>query len=492
MLIVPLHKRITADNFPWVTLALILANTFVFFFLQWGDDAVAERAARFYRTSGLVEVELPRYVAWASGKPERAEIAQVLPRVPEPMRSRILVQAVESDDEFRAALDADPPYPEDATARAQWRESRVRVDSIWAEAFTERWIMRYKSFDPARMTSAMFLHGGFGHLLGNMVFLAILGLLVEGALGPALFLGVYLLAGFGGATVSLLRHYGEPGALLGASGAIAGLMGAYCVLWGLRKVRFFYWFFVVFNYVRAPALVLLPAWLGWELASLWLFPDAHVAFDVHAGGIVAGALLASAVRWRGLERRAFLDEEERQERKSDALVAATAALGKLEFARARIALEPLVRERPDDAAVLLPWFRAWRDKPQDPGYHAAARALLLHPSARREDLAVAREAFGEYCTAVGARSAFDAADRIKLARRWLAGGALAEAERTLMLQPEVAADAETLAETWLALARAQRERGEAAAAERVLRVLLARYPAAPAAAKAKFLLEQPA
>src|SRR5690606_22699464 len=139
--------------------------------------------------------------------------------------------------------------------------------------------------------------------------LALIGLLVEGALGHGLFLAVYLLGGMGSALLSLLWRMGETGGALGASGAIAALMGAYCVLWGRRKVRFFWWFFVVFDYVKAPALVLLPVWLGWEVLNMAFNSQANIGFDAHAGGIVCGALLALGVRRLGWERREFLDAD---------------------------------------------------------------------------------------------------------------------------------------------------------------------------------------
>lgn len=241
MLIIPLHKRPTAENFPWVTLALILANVFVFVFLQSGDEAVVARAAGFYRSSGLYATELPRYYAFARGRADHERFLRALDdRLADPQqRAQLALMVVQQDAPFRAALAADPPFADDSGKQDDWRAQRAQLERIWAQQVTDRFMMRYHAFEPTRIFSAMFLHAGPGHLIGNMVFLALLGLLVEGALGPGLFLAVYLLAGFGGGALSVLRHFGQDGAGLGASGAIAGLMGAYCVLWGLRKVRFF-------------------------------------------------------------------------------------------------------------------------------------------------------------------------------------------------------------------------------------------------------------
>nr|WP_237653481.1 rhomboid family intramembrane serine protease [Xanthomonas translucens] len=159
------------------------------------------------------------------------------------------------------------------------------------------------------MLSSAFLHADGLHLFGNMLFLVVLGTLLEGAIGRWRFLLVYLLGAFGASAFSLAWRWGEAGGGLGASGAIAGLMGAFCVVWGRRPVRFFYWFVVVFDYVRGPAIALLPLWLGWELYNLLVNGDAGIGFDAHAGGLVIGALLGAALVAMRQTREAFMRDE---------------------------------------------------------------------------------------------------------------------------------------------------------------------------------------
>src|SRR5690606_15057541 len=104
---------------------------------------------------------------------------------------------------------------------------------------TYRFFQRHSELDPVRLVTHAFLHGDVMHLLGNMFFLAALGLLVEGALGPWRFALLYLVGAVGAGLFSAAWNWGAPGGGLGASGAIAALMGAFCVLWGRRPVRFF-------------------------------------------------------------------------------------------------------------------------------------------------------------------------------------------------------------------------------------------------------------
>lgn len=257
MLIIPLHRAPTWANVPWVTLALIVVNVLVFAILQAGDAHVRERALDYYVQNDLAHWEFPAYRRWLETSGDAGRRREAFERSVE-VDARLAAQVLQSDAAFLAELRAGGPIAPDAEGGEDWRERRAEFDRLWDSAFTERWMIRFSEFDPGRMFGAMFLHGGAGHLIGNMLFLAVLGLLVEGALGHGAFLALYLLGGLGSAALSLAWRWGESGAALGASGAIAALMGAYCVLWGTRKVRFFWWFFVVFDYVKAPALVLLP------------------------------------------------------------------------------------------------------------------------------------------------------------------------------------------------------------------------------------------
>ena len=368
---------------------------------------------------------------------------------------------------------------------------RQQFDRLWEGGFTERWMLRYSEFSPPRILGSMFLHGGIGHLLGNMLFLALLGLLVEGGLGHGLFLVVYLVGGFGAALASLAWHWGDHGSLIGASGAIASLMGAYCVLWGRRRVRFFWWFFVVFDYVRAPALLLLPFWLGWEVLQLLFVHDSNVAFEAHAGGIVCGALLALSVRLAGRERREFLDEDEVAQAASDdhtALAKAREHIGRLELPAARALLEPLVQRHPDDLDVLVALYRCARYEPGGPRLAAAAAAVFAQPARRATDIRTQKDVYDDAVKAAGARMAVTPAQQVALAARWPLIGEGAAAASLLGGLAESAPATPELPATLLKVARDLRLRGDAASASRLLERIVATWPASGDASKARMLL----
>lgn len=495
MLIVPLHRAPTWENFPWVTAALVVINVLVFALLQSGDGRTRAQAVEGYLSADLPRIEFPAYAEWlrAEGEAERAEVFDVLAKA----KPRFAVEALQNDDAFVAALTDGRIVPDavkvdaDDMAHAGWREARADFERAWGKVFTLRWVQRFDRFDPVTLVSATFLHANVAHLVGNMLFLVVLGLLVEGALGRGLFLAVYLLGGIGASLVSLANHWGEPGGALGASGAVAALMGAYCVLWGMRRVRFFLWFFVVFDYVKAPALVLLPFWLGWEIWNLVVNGDAVVGFDAHAGGIVSGALLALFVRWRGWERKEFMDEDTRaDEAAADRAVLeeARACLGRLEAARARSLIEPLLARRPGDFELLAVMYRCARYERGMPRLHPAAFAALRAEPVDTQGVRAQKALYEDYAKTAGTAARVPASLAFSLAKRWLAIGEGREAMRlvnTLAWSPTAAP---ALARDSLAIAQAARIKGFAHEAAGVLERIVTEAPESAEAGKARVLL----
>lgn len=145
----------------------------------------------------------------------------------------------------------------------------------------------------AGLFTSMFLHGGWFHLIFNMLFLWIFGNNVEDTMGALRFLVFYLACGLiaTGAQVAIDPLSTTP--TIGASGAIAGVLGAYIVLFPRAKVLSLIPLFIVFPVVLIPAWVLLLIWFGWQLIQglAALGGQTEVAFFAHIGGFVAGVLL---------------------------------------------------------------------------------------------------------------------------------------------------------------------------------------------------------
>jgi len=160
----------------------------------------------------------------------------------------------------------------------------------------------YKKHVVLSVLTAMFLHGGWLHLLGNMLFLFVFGNNVEDRLGRLRFLAFYLGCGFAATYGFALFQASSTQPLVGASGAIAGVLGAYLVLYPRAKVLSLLTFFF-FLPVRLPAWIVLG---GWFLLQYLYFRGAgvaagpEVAYGAHVGGFVVGAALVWGMRGTGV------------------------------------------------------------------------------------------------------------------------------------------------------------------------------------------------
>lgn len=146
---------------------------------------------------------------------------------------------------------------------------------------------------PLTFVTHMFLHGGWMHLIGNMWFLWIFGDNVEDRLGHLRFLAIYVLWGFVAAGTQFFEGGDPTIPMVGASGAIAGVLGAYAVLYPSAKVHVLAFIFIFITRIRVPALLMLSLWFGVQFMSL---SEAGVAWWAHIGGFVAGVALGIPLR----------------------------------------------------------------------------------------------------------------------------------------------------------------------------------------------------
>jgi hypothetical protein len=150
--------------------------------------------------------------------------------------------------------------------------------------------------------ASMFLHGGWLHLAGNMLFLFVFGRSIEDRYGHLRYLLIYFLGGFAGTLLHIVLNAGSRVPSIGASGAIAGVLGAYFISYPrarittLVPVLFFFWT------VQVPALVLLGYWFllqflsGYQMQAIETATQGGVAWWAHVGGFVAGVGLALILR----------------------------------------------------------------------------------------------------------------------------------------------------------------------------------------------------
>lgn len=137
--------------------------------------------------------------------------------------------------------------------------------------------------------SSMFMHGGFSHIFGNMLFLWIFGDNIENFIGHVRYAIFYLVCGFTAAFSQILMSPDSIVPMLGASGAISGVLGGYILLFPTRRVRA-----LIFNvFTTVPAYVALGIWIGYQLLQGYFTTagTGGVAYAAHIGGFVAGLIL---------------------------------------------------------------------------------------------------------------------------------------------------------------------------------------------------------
>lgn len=151
--------------------------------------------------------------------------------------------------------------------------------------------------------SAMFLHGGFWHLGGNMLYLWIFGNNVEDVLGHGRFLIFYFLTGALAALTQIFSDPSSPLPMVGASGAIGGILGAYLILFPGARILTLLFLFPFLRLIRLPALVVLGLWFFLQLLSLGMGAVSNVAFAAHIGGFISGLLLVKIMEPSRPKRR---------------------------------------------------------------------------------------------------------------------------------------------------------------------------------------------
>ncbi len=247
--VIPLKDYNPTRRFPYVTVVLLALNVIVFIFVQRPTESDDNEQAEFAYRYAAIPCEV------VEGRPL-------------------------SEDEIARTLDeriADDTAC-DRTAPLTKRDGFFSGKQVWLA-----------------MLYSMFLHGGFLHLGGNMLFLWIFGNNIEDHMGAVPYLLFYLLSGFAAAAAHIAVQPDSTVPVVGASGAVAGVMGAYLVLFPNVPIRtlFLFIFLIFFRDIAAKWL------LGfWFLLQFFTSSDSGVAWVAHVGGFVFGALVALLFRER--------------------------------------------------------------------------------------------------------------------------------------------------------------------------------------------------
>jgi membrane associated rhomboid family serine protease len=291
------HERTEIRRVPWLTIALVGVCLLAFLASLYQQGRVEPRIVEardavwgYFAAHPYLELE-PR-------------LAELLFPGSHPTRRQAAIQALR---------DAHREFVFDF----QKRDEQSRLEALSERLLVEldghpfqRW-----GLVPGRQTAAgwlshMFMHGGWLHLIGNLLLLFLMGFCIEELWGRPLFTGLYLGSGLASAGLFVALYPALDVPLIGASGAVAGLMGAFLVrCWSVR-IRFLFWVMLVSGTFSAPAWLVLPLWFSNEILSAVLMDrlmpgtgGGGVAHWAHVGGFAFGLAVALGVRLLRIEER---------------------------------------------------------------------------------------------------------------------------------------------------------------------------------------------
>ena len=482
LMVFPLNSKPDWRNPPWVTIFLILVNCLIYFGPQRSDEQRADQAMQAYASGPLAKIELPRYADYLEQQQDHSKgKAEWFREAATTQYAGVAGEVMERDTSFMLELRAGRIVRSEEPDYANWRQAREQQDAIRGEEFTRKWASNPANWEPITMLTSVFLHGSVMHLVGNMIFLFAFGYTVEMSLGASRYLIFYLLAGASGDLGDLLVRLGQDNIGLGASGAISGLMTLYAMLYGWRRIKFFYQFLFYFDYVTAPAIILIPFWIADQAWLQITQPNSGVAYMAHLGGLLGGTLLGAWFKWQRRGTEIKLLEPPPPDPFPAALAHAMGLVKAMKMEAARDAFARLVLMRPAETELLARYFNLARSQPADKHFHRAAALIFALKGKDPLTSELVRKTLQQYLSEARPRPRLAAETLARLAMRMSAEGQVALAEQVtgilLQLSPVVPQAATII----FALAHMHQRKGNQERTAHWLRILREQYPQSPEA-----------
>jgi membrane associated rhomboid family serine protease len=492
MLIIPLEKSIDWRKPPFITFLLIIINSIILVYSHGYDKGIFENSLKYYVFSELPKIELPRYLdtqANFSGTLSNKELIANIENdnANEEVLAYILME-MENDVGFMEKLHQNRIINPQNAAYAQWQAARTKFESIASSSIASRYGFTPSKHKPITFLTHQFLHGGYDHLLGNMLFLFLIGFALETALGSLLYVTCYLLSGLGAVTLYWLIYPASDTVLVGASGAIAGLMGMYAGVFGLRKIRFFYSLLFYFDYIKAPALIMLPLWVANEIYQLYFTEGSNVAYMAHVGGLITGGIISFAIK-RYFTKKVdihYLDESAQKDEKNKLYEHGMGLLRELKIPQSKAIFSGLHARYPEDGDILIQYYKTLKYTPEADEYHAIVAKIFekSHKYNASQILAI----FKDYCK-VHKIAQIPSRLLIKLALLFSKNDHQVDAEAILLGLLQKSSNIEGLDHALFALATAWQRLGNSGKHVMCLKLLAEHYPSQSVGINASRLLE---
>jgi membrane associated rhomboid family serine protease len=480
MLIIPLEKSINWRKPPVVTFLLIIINTVILFFTQAQDENIFNDSINYYLSSELPKIELPRYIETQSDDViDKLNNEELIENINNKEANKKIILpvliAMENDEKFMSKLHKDEIINKQEAVYTKWKTERTKFDDLRKSSISSRYAFTPSQHEPITFLTHQFLHGGYDHLFGNMVFLFLIGFALETALGSLLYLACYLISGLGAVTLYWQVYPNSDISLVGASGAIAGLMGMYAGVFGLRKIRFFYSLLFYFDFIKAPALIMLPLWIANEIYQLFFTTGSHVAYMAHVGGLLTGGMLSFTLKKYFTEQidTQYLDESIQQDEKILRYEQGMKLLRELKIPQSQTIFSSLHAQYPDDIGILMQYYNTLKYMPENNEYSAVV--IKLFEVADSYNVKQTNSVFKDYLKSPK-KIKISSKILIKLALLFSRSDNQIEAEIIIATLLRKSADIEGLDQALFSLTTAWQRQGNSEKYRQCLNLLVKHYP----------------
>lgn len=322
-MIIPIgHERSSTRRWPWVSLTMAVICIVAFFLSSMAESRIerleeeaSEKAYQYWMEHPYLDLD--KELVFGTMAPMIEEYMQEAVEEFEAYRDELAAQADKPDgydykgfgEYFEGGEDKELVWNDPAKKSEVQQQELDRLIEEWREVRDRHPTMQW-GLVPAKasfltIVSSIFMHSGWMHILGNLLFFWVTGPALEDVWGRPVFLVLFLLGGVVANCFWIARYPESLTPLVGASGAIAALMGAFMVRYWSLRIRFFYFIFFRAGTFWAPAWVWLGLWFLGELfwSNTWVEKFGGVAYWVHVSGFGFGVLFAGAIRWFSIEDR---------------------------------------------------------------------------------------------------------------------------------------------------------------------------------------------
>jgi membrane associated rhomboid family serine protease len=474
MFIIPLTGKISWRNPPIVTIAVILINCLVWFVLQAGDTDKQYEVSEFYFTSGLANIEISHFIAYRDGRLQEP----VESLTAEQLNEETMVQnylAMQGDESFQQKLTNDEIITPSDQVYVEWKDLRTEYEVKRSQLTSLQYGFIPDQKSLLTSLTYMFMHGSTGHLLGNMIFLWIVGCMLEMGLGRLQYLALYIFGGLFAVWVFWLIYMNSTIPLVGASGAIAGLMGAFAVLFGKKRIKIFYSLGFYFNYLKIPAIILLPIWIGNELYQLFGGGASHVAYVAHIGGLIGGALFGIVCPKFSLGFNQDVIADTPVDEISPLIEKALKHIAELDLETGRKLLEKVLAREPENTDALTHLFNVYKLDPEDEKFHQVTKKLIFELTRSYNTYEKAHQIYNEYLRHTS-HPRLSPQLYIQLSMMFAATGHLENAVKIITLLLKKVPDSPGVPTALLKLASAYSQKGMALKGNRCLQLICNKYP----------------